>query len=129
MKITIPEGITGQEALTVTEELSAPHCGSGLVPVLATPAMIALMEKTCLRSVQPHLPEGYGTVGTLVHVTHEHATVMGRRVSCTSKLVEIDRRRLVFEVEAQDEAGIIGRGRHERFIIENTKFLARANGR
>ena len=55
MEITIPEGITGQEALTVTEELSAPHCGSGLVPVLATPAMIALMEKTCLRSVQPHL--------------------------------------------------------------------------
>ena len=80
-------------------------------------------------AMQPHPPEGYGTVGTLVHVTHEHATAMGRRVSCTSKLVEIDRRRLVFEVEAQDEAGIIGRGRHERFIIENTKFLARANGR
>ena len=75
MEITIPEGITGQEALTVTEELSAPHCGSGLVPVLATPAMIALMEKTCLRSVQPHLPEGYGTVGTLVQLRDRKSVV------------------------------------------------------
>ena len=129
MDYTITEGLTGKEELVVTKEQSAPHFGSGLVPVFATPAMIALMEKTCLHSVQPHLPEGYGTVGTLVNVTHERATALERKVWCESKLLEIDRRRLVFAVTAFDEAGVIGQGRHERFIIEHEKFLAKTEGR
>lgn len=123
MLYDIPAGVCGKEELVVTAELTAAHYGSGLVEVFATPAMVALMEKTCLLSVLPHLPEGHGTVGTAVHVSHERATPVGMRVSCTSKLVETDRRRLVFEVVASDETGIIGRGKHERFIINTESFM------
>lgn len=123
MQFNIPAGVSGKEELVVTAELTAAHYGSGLVEVFATPAMVALMEKTCLLSVLPHLPEGHGTVGTKVHVSHERATPVGKRVWCESKLVEIDRRRLVFQVEAHDEQGVIGRGRHERFIINTQSFM------
>lgn len=123
MLYDIPAGVCGKEELVVTAELTAAHYGSGLVEVFATPAMVALMEKTCLLSVLPHLPEGHGTVGTAVHVSHERATPVGMRVTCASKLVEIDRRRLVFEVVASDETGIIGRGTHERFIINTESFM------
>ena len=126
MNDSITKGISGKEELTVTDELTAARFGSGELAVLATPAMIALMEKTCLRSVAGYLPEGQGTVGTLVNVSHERATALGKRVWCESKLVEIDRRRLVFEVTAFDDGGVIGRGRHERFIIDNEKFMAKA---
>ena len=123
MPYEIPAGVCGKEGLVVTRELTAAHYGSGLVEVFATPAMIALMVKTCLVSVLPHLPEGHGTVGTAVHISHERATPVGMRVWCESKLVEIDRRRLVFEVVAHDETGIIGQGRHERFIINTSSFM------
>lgn len=119
----ISVGVRGREELRVTAELSAAHLGSGLVEVFATPAMVALMEKTCLHSVQSSLPGGHSTVGTAISVSHERATPVGMRVWCESELVEIDRRRLVFEVVAYDETGIIGRGRHERFLIETAAFM------
>lgn len=123
METDIPAGVRGREELQVTMELSAAHWGSGLVAVFATPAMVALMEKTCLQSVQAHLPEGHSTVGTAIDVSHERATPLGMRAWCESELVARDRRRLVFEVVAYDETGIIGRGRHERFIIETAAFM------
>lgn len=123
MSYEIPAGVSGKEEQIVTPELTAAHYGSGLVEVFATPAMVALMEKTCLVSVLPHLPEDHGTVGTAVHVSHERAIPVGMRVWCESKLVEIDRRRLVFEVVAHDETGVIGQGRHERFIINTSTFM------
>lgn len=129
MDISLPEGLRGREELIVTEELTAERMGSGEAAVFATPAMIALMEKTCLRVVRPHLPEGRSTVGTLVNVTHERATAAGRRVFCEAKLAAVDGRRLVFEVEAKDEGGVIGRGRHERFIVDTERFMAKAEGR
>ena len=128
MELNISINTSGKEELLVTDELTAARFGSGELAVLATPAMIALMEKTCLRSVAGYLPEGQGTVGTLVNVSHERATALGKRVWCESKLVEIDRRRLAFEVTAFDDGGVIGRGRHERFIIDNEKFMAKAQG-
>jgi predicted thioesterase len=73
--------------------------------------------------VLPHLDEGQGTVGTLVNVSHVSATPIGMRVWCDSELVEVDRRRLVFSVKAYDEAGLIGEGTHERFIIDSAKFM------
>ena len=121
-------GIKGHQEITVTEKDTASVYGSGSLAVFGTPAMIALMEKTCLRSVAGYLPEGQGTVGTLVNVSHERATALGKRVWCESKLVEIDRRRLVFEVTAFDDGGVIGRGRHERFIIDNEKFMTKVAG-
>ncbi len=119
-------GIKGRLEETVTPEMSAARVGSGLVDVLATPMMVALVEKTCNESVLPYLDEGQGTVGTLVNVAHTAATPIGMRVWCESELVEVDRRRLVFKVKAFDECGPIGEGSHERFIIDTTKFAAKA---
>ena len=123
MEIQVPAGVKGKEELVVTAETTAAHYGSGLVEVFATPAMVALMEKTSLVSVLPYLPEGFGTVGIKVDIGHTKATPVGMKVSCESTLVEVDRRRLVFELVAHDERGEIGRGRHERFIIETKKFM------
>ena len=116
-------GIKGRREQTVTAEMSAARIGSGLVEVFATPMMVALIEQTCLESVIPYLDEGQGTVGTLVNVSHVSATPVGMRVWCESELVEVDRRRLVFKVKAYDECGLIGEGTHERFIIDNAKFM------
>lgn len=118
----VTKGIRGHLEQVVTPEMSAARIGSGLVDVLATPMMIALIEKTCNECVLPYLDEGQGTVGTLVNVSHSAATPIGMRVWCDSELVEVDRRRLVFSVKAYDECGPIGEGTHERFIIDTAKF-------
>lgn len=119
-------GIKGREEVMVTEENSAASVGSGLLPVFATPAMVALMEKTSWKSVAPYLNDGEGTVGTSLTISHSSATPLGMKVWCESELTEVDRRRLVFHVTCYDEAGVIGEGTHERFIIANEKFLAKA---
>lgn len=123
----ISVGIKGTCECTVDEGISAKTMGSGTLDVLATPAMIALMEKTAWTSVQPYLDEGCGTVGTLMNVTHDAPTPFGMKVTCNSELVEVSGRKLVFKVEAFDEAGKIGGGTHERFIIQNEKFQSKAN--
>jgi len=123
MERQIPQGVQGKETLSVTYEDTAACYGSGLVEVFATPAMVALMEKTCLNSVLPYLPEGSGTVGVKVDIVHSRATPVGMDVTCESKLLEVDRRRLVFEVVARDEKGEIGSGHHERFVIDTRKFM------
>ena len=119
----IETGIKGHKEQVVTPEMSAARVGSGLVDVFATPMMVALVEQTCYESVLPHLDEGQGTVGTLVNVSHLSATPIGKRVWCDSELTEVDRRRLVFSVKAYDEAGLIGEGTHERFVIDTAKFM------
>ncbi|MGI6655680.1 MAG: thioesterase family protein [Desulfobulbus sp.] len=125
MELQIPVGVEGRQQIVVGPEDTAARYGSGLVEVFATPAMVALMEKTCLQSVQEYLPEGCGTVGIAIAVTHTRAMPVGATVTCTSRLQEVDRRRLVFEVRAVDEKGDIGAGRHERFVIDTAKFMAK----
>ncbi len=125
MDLQIQAGVKGREMLVVEAKDTAANYGSGLVEVYATPAMVALMEKTCLQSVLPFLPEGHGTVGVKVNISHSKATPVGVQVVCESELIEVDRRRLVFEVVACDEGGEIGRGTHERFVIDTEKFMAK----
>ena len=125
----IEKGIKGHREQTVITEMSAARVGSGLVDVFATPMLVALVEQTCYESVLPHLDEGQGTVGTLVNVSHVSATPIGMRVWCDSELTEVDRRRLVFSVKAYDEAGLIGEGTHERFVIDTAKFMEKLNGK
>lgn len=116
-------GIIGTQIITVQEDQTAKHLGSGDLAVFGTPYMIALMENTALKSVQPHLDQTQGTVGTLVNVKHVAATPVGMEVRCETRLVEVDRKRLVFEVKCFDACGLIGEGIHERFIIDNEKFM------
>lgn len=115
-------GIKGREEAVVLPELTAKHIGSGTVPVLATPMMIALMEKTCRLSVKPYLEAGQETVGTHVDVSHDSATPEGMTVWCESEVVEVDRRKITFRVVVYDKDGIVGQGTHERFIIDEKKF-------
>lgn len=125
----LEKGLKGSQSVLVTEENTAAKVGSGLLPVFATPAMIALMEATCAQSVASELEEGCSTVGTHLDVKHSAATPVGMTVKCESELVEVDRRRLVFHVTAWDDAGIIGEGSHERFIVNNEKFLAKTQSK
>ena len=118
-------GIKHKTEMTVTKELCADAWGSGGLQVYATPAMIALMENTAWASVEPYMEEGCSTVGTHLDVSHLSASPVGARIVCESELVEVDGRRLVFKVSASDDAGPIGEGTHERFIIKVDKFMAR----
>ena len=119
-------GIKGFREITVTDSLTARHFGSGELDVYATPAMIALAEETALKSVADRLEPGQGTVGTRVNIAHLAATPLGMKVCCKTELVEIDRRKLTFAVRVYDEAEKIAEGTHERFVIENEKFLKKA---
>ena len=122
-------GIEGRIEQTVDPAQSAAAIGSGLVDVFATPMMIALMERTCNESVMSYLDKGQTTVGTHMDISHTAATPIGMKVRCKSELIEIDGRRLVFSVAAYDEAGVIGEGWHERFIVDRDKFQFKANNK
>lgn len=122
-------GIREEQMIIVTEQQTAKYLGSGELAVFATPCMVALMENTAYKSVQPFLDPGQGTVGTLLNVKHLAATPVGMEVRCETKLIEIDRKRLVFEVKAFDACGLIGEGTHERFVIDNQKYMQKANGK
>lgn len=120
-------GLTGEKIETVTEDNTAESWGSGGLPVYATPSMIALMEGAAVNAVDKLLPPGWSTVGTALEVKHLAATPVGMEVRASAELREIDGRRLRFSVEAADGAGIIGEGRHDRFIVENGRFLKKTS--
>ena len=113
--------------LIVEEKHTAAAFGSGNIFVFSTPMMIGLMENAALNCAQNNLDEGYSTVGTEVSVKHLAATPMGQKVYAVAEIVEIDGKRIVFSVEAYDEVEKIGEGKHERFIIQASKFLERVN--
>lgn len=119
-------GVKGKESLTVTQQQSAKTMGSGTLDVLATPAMIALMEQTAWKSIVPYLDNNQSSVGTRLDITHDAPTPLGMTVTCESELVKIDGRRLVFTVTASDDKGIIGKGIHERFLIQEDTFQEKA---
>lgn len=116
-------GIEGFHEVPVTHSMLATAYGSGAIEVLATPAMIALMEKTAMDSVASYIPEGQTTVGTEVHVSHLKATRPGKKVSFRSVLTRTDGRQLVFNVEAYEGETLIGSGTHTRFIVDIERFL------
>ena len=127
MSITI--GLKGRSETVVTEHNTADAVGSGLVPVFATPYMIALMENAASTSLLPYRAADEGTVGTHLDVAHTSATPLGMKVWADAVVTAVDGKKITFEVSAFDEAGEIGRGTHERFIIRPEKFLAKAQGK
>ena len=115
-------GLKGMVEITVGEEHTAPHVGSGRVRVLATPIMINLMEAAALQAVEGFLPEGHQTVGIHLDVTHVAATPVGMRVKAHAELTRVDQRTLYFRVHAEDQKERIGEGAHERIVINLAKF-------
>jgi predicted thioesterase len=115
-------GLKGSAEITVGEEHTAPHVGSGRVRVLATPVMINLMEAAALQAVEGLLPAGHQTVGIHLDVTHVAATPVGMRVRAHAELTKVDKRTLWFRVHADDEKETIGEGVHERIVINLERF-------
>ncbi len=107
----------------VTDLNTAKSVGSGSLPVYATPAMLALIEKASCVALEGVLNDGETSVGTLLNVKHLAATPVGMQVTATAELIERDGRRLVFKVSASDESGLIGEGTHERFVVFSEKFI------
>ena len=122
-------GLSKELSEEVTKEKLASARGSGALDVYATPEMITMMEKAALLAVSNELSEGDTTVGTAVNIKHTSPTVLGSTVRATARLIEIDGRRLLFDVKAFDEAGEIGSGTHERFIVTIDKFLKKAESK
>ena len=124
MSVTV--GLKGRAETVVKEELTAKACCSGALPVFGTPFLCALMEEAAWRSIAPCLEEGQSTVGTKLEISHDSATPVGMKVWAESEVTEVDGKRIVLKVAAYDEKGPIGQGVHERFIITDERFLAKA---
>lgn len=118
-------GLVGTATVTVTENNIAKTMKSGALEVFATPAMCALMEEAACVAVNDSMEPGNGTVGISLSISHDRATAMGDTVTATATLTAVEGRKLVFAVEAKDSKGVIGKGKHERFIINNEKFMSK----
>jgi predicted thioesterase len=118
-------GLKHSRSVTVTDEMTPAHLRQEPIRVLSTPDMIRLVEQTAIEAVARHLAPGQATVGTRVDISHLAATPVGMAVTITVELVEIDRRRLGFRVEVRDELDEVGRGSHERFIVDAAQRLPR----
>ncbi len=118
-------GLTHTSSLTVTEALTAKAMGSGDLPVLATPAMMALMENAAMTAVATELPEGSTTVGGHIESSHLKPTPLGVEVKAEATLTKVDGRKLYFTVKAMQGDTIIGEGTHLRFIVDREKFMSK----
>lgn len=111
---------------TVTDDVTAASFREGLMPVLATPYLVAFLEDTAERCVSGELGDAQITLGTAVNIRHLSAAPVGMTVTCEAVLTGIDRRRLTFDVRAWDDAGPICEGTHERFIADKERFIREA---
>lgn len=123
--MSLEPGLTAEIRHLVAETDTAAAYGSGLVPVLSTPHLIALMENAAQRVIQPFLEPTQTAVGTLIEMQHLAATPVGMEVTVRAELLAVDRRRLRFSVEAWDEQERIGTCIHERAIIDRQRFMQR----
>ncbi len=117
-------GASRSQTWLVEKQHLASAFGSGLVDVLATPVLVGFCEECARGLVDPTLPSGQKTVGTSISLEHLAATPPGMKVTVTAELVAVDRRRLSFRIEAHDEVELVGRGTHERFVIDEARFAA-----
>jgi predicted thioesterase len=125
----IPEGTIREGKIMVTEETTASNLGSGTLPVFATPAMILFIEKTASECVEEFLQEGESTVGSLLDIKHSAPSIVGTEVFCRAEIIKVEGPKIIFEVKVWDSGGEVGSGRHERFLVDNMKFLKKAVSR
>lgn len=122
-------GLKAESGAVVTASVSAAEMGSGDLPVLATPAMIALMENAAMIAVAGELPEGSTTVGAMMNTTHIRPTAIGDTVTASAVLTAVEGRKLTFRVEARDSVGLVGEGDHIRYVVDRAKFLSKLDRR
>ncbi|MBO7302179.1 MAG: thioesterase family protein [Bacteroidaceae bacterium] len=121
----IKEGVEHVSKTIVSVDNTAKALGSGDLDVFATPAMVALMENAAMNAVASFLPEGATTVGAEVNTTHTKPSPIGAEILAKARLVTVEGRKLMFEVEAFDSVGLIGKGTHVRFIVDKERFMAK----
>ncbi len=126
MDYNLTVGLKAKKKLKVSYNETAKNINSGLLEVLSTPSVIALMESSAVDAVQYYLPNGFSTVGILVDIKHIAATPVGMFVTSEAELIDIDGRKLRFRIKSFDDKEIVSEGIHERFIVENEKFLKKA---
>ncbi|WP_372752390.1 thioesterase family protein [Labilibaculum sp.] len=123
--MALKEGLTATQTMTVTDQDTAIHHGSGKLKVYATPAMVAFMENTAIACMEADLEKGMDSVGIQIDTKHSKATKVGEKVSCTAKISKVDGKKISFEIEASDEDGVIGSAKHMRYLIDPVKFMSR----
>jgi fluoroacetyl-CoA thioesterase len=121
----IAPGLSGERTIEVTPDLTASHLGSGSLRVYATPAMVALIEKTCMDLVADHLPDGETTVGVEIRVRHLAPTPVGGSVRAHAEVESVDGKRIQFKAQVWDDAELVGEAEHTRVIVEVSGFLQR----
>ncbi|HTX91934.1 MAG TPA: thioesterase family protein [Anaerolineales bacterium] len=122
-------GLSAELEMTVTDADTASRWGSGLVPVFSTPALVGLMESAAVKALGGHLATGQTTVGGHIDVHHLAATPVGMKVHAKAELTAMDGRKLTFKVQAWDAVELIGEADHERFVIDEAKFVARVQSK
>ena len=123
------EPVTGVFESSVTPENTALAMGSGSLPVLATPALVAMMEHAAVNALKGRLPEGLDSVGVAIRVEHLAASPVGMTVRAEAVLTASDGRSYDFAIEAYDAKGLVGRATHRRATVKVDKFLQRAQAR
>jgi predicted thioesterase len=126
---TVQPGLSAEVEISVSESETAAHLGSGLVPVYATPALVALLENASVRALDGILSPGQTSVGGQIDLRHLAATPVGMKVRARAELTEVHGRKLIFRVQAWDEVEQIGDGSHVRFIIDEEAFMAKVNAK
>ncbi|MCR5313655.1 MAG: thioesterase family protein [Bacteroidaceae bacterium] len=121
----LTEGLSHTSFLTVSKENTANYLGSGNLDVLATPAMMALMENAAMLAVAPSLQEGQTTVGGHIESSHLKPSLIGSKIEATATLIKIEGKKLFFKIEAKMNDTIIGEGTHLRFIVDKEKFMSK----
>ena len=121
----LQEGLTHTSRLTVNEAVTAIAMGSGDMPVLATPAMMALMENAAMLAVADHLPEGSTTVGGHIASSHLKPSRVGDTVTATATVTRVDGKKIEFKIAAHCGDTLLGEGSHLRFIVDKEKFMSR----
>ncbi len=121
-------GLTASKVFRVAEEHLADRVGSGSVPVLATPALIAFMENVAFEMVESRLPSDKTSVGSFIEVKHVKPVAPGGEVRIVARLEAVEGRRLVFWLEAWSGGELIGYGLHERVVVDRRGFLEKIGG-
>jgi len=122
------EGLSHTSRLTVCNDNSAITLGSGDMPILGTPAMLALMENAAMLAVAEELDEGTTTVGGHIESSHLKPSKIGAEVEATATVTRIDGKKLYFSVVAREGTTVIGEGTHLRFIVDRERFLSKVIG-
>jgi predicted thioesterase len=121
-------GLVGSASLVVAEEDTAAALGSGDVPVLATPRVVLLSERTTVAAVHSHVREGETTVGYRVQLDHLAPVPIGDKVQAEAVLESVEGRRLTFRVSVKHRDGLVAAGRITRVVVERSRFLGKAAG-